>query len=524
MSSRSIDIRFGTKYDGSGAAAAKTDIGSLTRVISVFSRGTTGPLKKVLALIRDIATGGIWQIGASAIMAAGSLVVKFFQREKEAAEAAAKAAKESADAIKSTVSEISSTMSTGISSVDKYTSSLIKQLDATKQLAVAEKELEKQRAIASGDTAAAAKADEEIAVITAKSEQDKEAARVEGYKRRRQIAVDAERKLDKQLDQATKAVEEVDAKRQAMLGDPGRRGDRSVSYKPGDEESAWGRANREAVGWASLHNGQRLSYLQQNRADEWEAKVKDYRDRVFREERKKLYASDEWKKTNEDQKAAQEVSLKAADELFKARQKIADIDAEEKRRVTENAAKKKEAEAKAIADNTAAEKKAIADAAAERERLDREAHQKRMADLRAEIAASKEAASPFEAVAAAAKTEFERAFAMYRDPERAKAEIDEERDRSDDLKRLHKDATRYGGKWRIDELSQLMAAGDSAGVQARLEDWRKSKSFSPEVEAMVRASAAEKTQTTAEDELRKIEGNTRNLSEKLDQLLTMKGN
>ena len=51
-------------------------------------------------------------------------------------------------------------MSTGISSVDKYTTSLIKQLDATRQLAVAEKELEKQRAIASGDSAAAARADE----------------------------------------------------------------------------------------------------------------------------------------------------------------------------------------------------------------------------------------------------------------------------------------------------------------------------------------------------------------------------
>ena len=335
--------------------------------------------------------------------------------------------------------------------------------------------------LASGDTAAVAKADEEIAVITAKTEQDKEAARVEGYKRRRQIAVDAERKLDKQLDQATKAVEEVNAKRQAMLGDPGRRGDRSVNANKIDESSAWGRANAQAIAWFGLPE------IEQNHDPQFEAKVKDFRDRAFREERKKLYASDEWKKTNEDQKAAQEVSLKAADELFKARQKIADIDAEEKRRVTENAAKKKEAEAKAIADNTAAEKKAIADAAA-------------------------------------AQTEFERAFAMYRDPERARAEIAEERDRSDDLKRLHKDASRYGGKWRIDELAELMSAGDTEGVDSRLEEWRKRKSFTPEVEAMVRASAAEQTRTTAEDELRKIEGNTRDLSEKLDQLLTMKGN
>ncbi len=194
------------------------------------------------------------------------------------------------------------------------------------------------------------------------------------------------------------------------------------------------------------------------------------------------------------------------------------------------------------------EVKAAQDAARERDRLDRELHQKRMADLRAEIAAQKEAASPLQAAAASAATEFERAFAMYRDPSRAAAEIGEEKDRAEDLERLHRDASRYGGKWRIDELSQLMAAGDSQGVDSRLAEWRKSRSFSPEVEAMVRASAAEQTKTTAEDELRKlnektgeltqkletlaqsrdgkldgIERNTNQLANKIDELLTVKG-
>lgn len=191
---------------------------------------------------------------------------------------------------------------------------------------------------------------------------------------------------------------------------------------------------------------------------------------------------------------------------------------------------------------------AVKATAAERDRLDRELHQKRMADLRAEIEERKKAASPFQAVAASAATEFERAFAMYRDPSRAAAEIGEEKDRAEDLERLHRDASRYGGKWRIDELSQLMAAGDSQGVDSRLAEWRKSRSFSPEVEAMVRASAAEQTKTTAEDELRKlnektgeltqkletlaqsrdgkldgIERNTNQLANKLDELLTVKG-
>ena len=68
-----------------------------------------------------------------------------------------------------------------------------------------------------------------------------------------------------------------------------------------------------------------------------------------------------------------------------------------------------------------------------------------------------------------------------------------------------------------------MATGDTQGQAAKLEEWRKSSRFTPEVEAMVRAAAADKTRTTAEDELRQINANTKGLSQKLDELLKMKG-
>ena len=179
---------------------------------------------------------------------------------------------------------------------------------------------------------------------------------------------------------------------------------------------------------------------------------------------------------------------------------------------------------KRYADRIMADEIAAAQAAAkERERLDREAHQKRMADLRKEIAAQKEAASVLTSRASAAQSEFDKAFAMYRDPSRAAAEIGEEKDYQNDLDRLHRDARRYGGKWRIDELSRLMSAGDTQGVTDTLKDWRKSRSFTPEVEAMVRASAAESAKTSTLDELRKIETNTAGLDKKLDELLALKG-
>ena len=68
-----------------------------------------------------------------------------------------------------------------------------------------------------------------------------------------------------------------------------------------------------------------------------------------------------------------------------------------------------------------------------------------------------------------------------------------------------------------------MSAGDTQGVTDTLKDWRKSRNFTPEVEAMVRASAAESAKTSTLDELRKIETNTAGLDKKLDELLSMKG-
>lgn len=196
-----------------------------------------------------------------------------------------------------------------------------------------------------------------------------------------------------------------------------------------------------------------------------------------------------------------------------AEKKAAEDAAEKQAKLDADNAKKVEAERVKAAE---AEKKA-------REKAEAELHAQRIANIKSEIAAKETAANGLQSVAQQAQTEFDRAFAMYRDPEQAAAQIAEERDYAADYKQLQKDASRYGGKWRIDELSRLMAAGDTQGQAATLEEWRKSSRFTPEVEAMVRAAAADKTRTTAEDELRQINANTKGLSQKLDELLKMKG-
>ena len=210
-----------------------------------------------------------------------------------------------------------------------------------------------------------------------------------------------------------------------------------------------------------------------------------------------------------EENAAKLVAAKKAE----AEKKAAEEAAEKQAKLDADNAKKVEAERVKAAE---AEKKA-------REKAEAELHAQRIANIKSEIAAKETAANGLQSVAQQAQTEFDRAFAMYRNPEQAAAQIAEERDYAADYKQLQRDASRYGGKWRIDELSRLMAAGDTAGQAAKLEEWRKSSRFTPEVEAMVRAAAADKTRTTSEDELRQINANTKGLSQKLDELLKMKG-
>lgn len=238
-------------------------------------------------------------------------------------------------------------------------------------------------------------------------------------------------------------------------------------------------------------------------------------------------AMDEEIKAEAAEKAAEKKAVAeatAAKRQAEERQKIDKSLADAQEKTDKRNAEKKAEEAKKAAEKAAKEEKKIREKLEKDiEQAERERHKRRMDELREQVDAQRNVADAFKSVADSAKSEFDRAFAMYRDPSRAAAEIGEEIAYDKDLERLHKDAGRYGGRWRIDELSRLMSAGDQAGVRDTLKEWRKNSRFTPEIEAMVRASAAERTKTTAEEELRKIEHNTANLSKEIKELLAMKG-
>jgi len=165
-------------------------------------------------------------------------------------------------------------------------------------------------------------------------------------------------------------------------------------------------------------------------------------------------------------------------------------------------------------------------AEAEKERLEAvrkstdEAEKERIRQEKASILQEK--SSILQGFRDSSKSQFETAFDLWRDPEAAASAVESDKKRSYDLKAFNKAVNRYGGKGKIDEYAALMRAGDEEGMQSRLEQWRKSSKFTPQVEQMVKAEAARQNENAAEKSLSQIEKNTAGLAQKLDQLLALK--
>ena len=503
------------------AEEAKQGFGVLGNVAKGALEGIGGEFKKLATMFMQ---GGIW--GASSAALVSAFKWAWDKIGEGARYAAKKAEKEFSDSVKSIsdgAASIEKAFDSSMSGIDKSISRFEKMTNSVKELTKAEIELAKQQAIAGGmdsgkaEIAAAdlmAKVDEEAAASILRNTIKEERSRIEK-------ANDAVARTEEQKAKA------ADVKAAA-----------EAAYSSGREkyvQSAITKAHLIQNMGVGMSGGVAVQLTDKEKAEIRERALLEFDDtgEGAKLKNRVLESSKVLDSIKTDEKA-----LEAAED---AKAKIADaeraLDAlDAKREARELAARneiaakveeesgKQEQEDKRLADERLkAEVDAAKKAAAERDRLDREAHEKRMADIRAEISERSKESASMKSVASAAKSEFDRAFAMYRDPSLAESTIAEERDYAADYKRLGKDASRYGGKWRIDVLASLMAAGDTQGQAAQLEEWRKSKSFTPQVEAMVRAAAADQTRTTAEDELRKIEANTADLSKKLDELLRVKG-
>ena len=523
MSDKKISIHLGFAADLAGADKAKGAVKGIGEAVGKLGSVFGGANALLGDFFRNLTKGSVWQMGASAIGFVYKKVVEHINAAKEAEKQAAKEAKEATDERLKAIADYSAAIDrlsqTRKATVNQNLKNLNDEIDATKELTRATLELEKAEARKRGDSSAVAEIEGRMDALDFQAARERLENEIASVRKNR-------------LDERTTLVDREDTLRRQER----------VLRELDERQANWVASVREraarktravlAGGSQSIVGGNAMAFVPVS--DEEKRELADAAEAELRK-------SDEFKAAAAQLENARKMAADFRDKVEASRRALADLDKQEgslaKRReavdVRERAKmagdeadrieKDADARAKAAEEARKAEVKAAQDAARERDRLDRELHQKRMADLREEIAAQQKAASPLRAVAAAAQGEFERAFGLYRDPKAAASAVAEEKSRAEDLDRLHRDASRYGGKWRIDELSRLMAAGDARGQADALASWRKSSRFTPEVEAMVRASAAERTKTTVEDELRKIEGNTANLAQKLDDLISMKG-
>lgn len=442
-------------------------------------------------LISSIAKGGAFGIAAAGVALLQKVLDDFFakqeQKEESAAQAAERAYAARMKALTDYVAATERAYSARMKMISQESKLVNDEIAAMQKLTKASLEAERAMARARGDTAGVAAIDKQLAA--------------------NDYAADRKR-LERTIAAASQQIAAGESE--------------WLNAKSALSEARSILRQEESKNYGHMENGEYKAVVLSNKQ----------RDRL----EKSIAAAQAEVRKQEDRVAAARASIASAkSDRTKARAELealelseatkaanAELDAREKAD-KEAAEERQKADKKAAEERQKAEVAAAQAAAKERERLDREAHQKRMTDLRAEMAEQQKQAAAASAKMTQIQSEFDKAFAMYRDPAQAAAVIGEEQDYRNDLDQLHKDARRYGGRWRIDRLSALMAAGDTQGVSDALADWRKNKGFTPEVEAMVRASAAENAKTTVEDELRKIEKNTADLAAKLEDLLSMKG-
>lgn len=496
-----------------GIVETTSSLKTLGDVAKGAAKGLGGTFNELKEMFTQ---GGIWGAMAAVLSKVVSELWDYFKKKAEqAAKRAERVFKESLDSIKDGASEVEERFDAIGASIDRNISRFDRMAKSINQLTKAEIELAKQMAIANGMDPSAANA--AASDLSAQVDYQTEKERLEHIIKMEQKRVDAGKEAEAKT---AKYIKEATDKKIAA----------EAEYQKKRDEYVKKHARDHIIVGTGIHGYMQIVQLSEaEKVAERARAAADFEDSdAAAKLREKIRnTADVLKGIKTDEKAllsADEAKLKIKEAERALLTLETKHEAMELAKDNEISAKKKTVEEKRIADVKAAELKAVTEAAKVREQLDREAHKKRMDDIRAEIAAATGKGNILKATAANAQNEFDRAFAMYRDPSHAASVISEEKDYRNDLNRLHRDASRYGGKWRIDELSRLMAAGDSQGVSDTLASWRKSKSFSPEIEAMVRASAAERTKTTAEEELRKINANTAGLAQKLDELLAMKGN
>ena len=456
--------------------------------------------------------GGIWGAMAAAATKAFTLIWDHFAKESErAAKRSERAFNESLSSIKDGAAAIDKAFDSAMSGIDKAISRFDAMSNSVKELTKAEIELAKQHAIANGMDAASANA--ASADLSAQVDFEAEERRLQNLiameQKRVDAAKDAEAKTAEEVKKATEQKAAAEAEYQKKREEYIKKNAReyittgttvygSVQTVKLSEQEIEEERRKAAFDFDESGEGAKL--LEKVR------KAKDAIDGIKTDE-KALAAADEARaKIEQAQTSLDVLATKREARELAVQNEIADkIEADHKAQAEKD---KAAAEKKAEADKKAAEK-----AAADRARLDAQEsarkereRQKELADKIRDhqklLAAERAEESKTRSAVSAAESKLQRAWGWYRDKDSMAAQMAEEKADAQARKQYEKDFER---------------------LKSRRRDWRTAENLSVDDEAVRRVALAREEKEAAERHLAEIEKNTANLSEKLDELLSVKG-
>lgn len=488
---------------------ASKGFGRLTEAARGAMKGIGGTLGQLGEMFLQ---GGIWGAMAAAATKAFTLIWDHFAKESErAAKRSERAFNESLSSIKDGAAAIDKAFDSAMSGIDKAISRFDAMSNSVKELTKAEIELAKQHAIANGMDAASANA--AAADLSAQVDFEAEERRLQNLiameQKRVDAAKDAEAKTAEEVKKATEQKSAAEAEYQKKREEYIKKNAReyittgttvygSVQTVKLSEQEIEEERRKAAFDFDESGEGAKL--LEKVR------KAKDAIDGIKTDE-KALAAADEARaKIEQAQTSLDVLATKREARELAVQNEIADkIETDHKSQSEKD---------KAAADKKAeAEKKAAEKAAAERERLDAleatRRERERQAELAARIrdhqkllAAERAEESKTRSSVSAAESKLQRAWGWYRDKDSMAAQLAEEKADAQARRQYEKDFER---------------------LKSRRRDWRTAENLSVDDEAVRRVALAREEKEAAERHLAEIEKNTANLSEKLDELLSVKG-
>lgn len=242
----------------------------------------------------------------------------------------------------------------------------------------------------------------------------------------------------------------------------------------------------------------------------------------------KLDAANADVKKRKDELAAAAVESSANEQRRANIQESAQLEIDEKKKAYDDyIAYVEQQEQQRLADEWQQQQEQIEKEQQERTRMEQQLAAQRIEDLRAEMRERQQAEAEARSRSANADSKLAQAWSWYKNKDGLRAQIKNEETDIAAQQQYQKDfRSLTHGRWadKFDEAKRLQAAGNTDELEQQMASWRKGPfGLDVDTEATMRVALAADEQTNARNAMIETAENTRRLSEKLDELLQIKG-